>query len=93
MESQPSQPTPLNPGAYSIPVKIQGGVVKDPTLSGYETPSFIHKKETISNNNHSQSTNPEVNMKDSMEKDIQAFISQFDNAKDKKDRVEICIYY
>jgi hypothetical protein len=83
METKPEK---LEQGAYSIPVKVQGGVVSDPTLSGYETPSFIHKKETVTDNK------PE-DLKDTMEKDIQTFISQFDNAKDKKDRVEICIIY
>jgi formylmethanofuran dehydrogenase subunit D len=76
----------LNPGTYSIPVKVQGGTVNDPSLSGYETPSFIHKKETVS-----KPEDPVNDIKDIMEKDIQQFISQFDNAKDKKDRIEICI--
>jgi hypothetical protein len=89
MGAEPVQP--LNPGAYSIPVKIQGGVVKDPTLSGYETPSFIHKKETTIPDNNNKPTDTVTSMKDTMEKDIQTFISQFDNSKDKNDRVEICI--
>jgi len=37
----------LSPGAYSIPVKIQGGAINDPTLAGYESPNFISKKEKI----------------------------------------------
>jgi len=37
----------LSPGAYSIPVKIQGGAINDPTLSGYESPKFIETKEKI----------------------------------------------
>ena len=32
-------------GAYSIPIKISNGAIKDPTLSGYETPNFISKSE------------------------------------------------
>ena len=89
MEQQPQQAN-LTPGAYSIPVKIQGGAVKDPTLSGYETPVFISKKET--NMNENMSNDPEVNIKQAMENDIQTFINQFDNAKDKKDRIEVCKY-
>ncbi len=38
-------PIPLSPGAYSIPVKIEKNSNNDPTLSAYESPSFIHKGE------------------------------------------------
>jgi hypothetical protein len=80
----------MNPGAYSIPVKIQAGVVKDPTLSGYESPSFIHKKETNMSANNAMTGDPSNNIEEVMKEDIQTFINQFDNIKDKKDRVEVC---
>ena len=91
-----SQAAKLTPGAYSIPVKIQGGAINDPTLSGYETPNFIHMKEKqipaqgshpLENTQH---INPEVDMKNAINQDIQTFVAQFDNAHDKQERTNIC---
>lgn len=86
----------LNPGAYSVPVKIQGGSIRDPTLSQYENPIFIHKGEKQvngSSNIHSAPStvgSPQMNMERTIKEDIQKFISQFDNAKDKQERTQIC---
>ncbi len=52
----------------------------------FVTPSFIHKKETPQQADNSLQND----MKKTMEQDIQTFISQFDNVRDKKDRIEIC---
>jgi hypothetical protein len=57
--------------------------LKNKDFNNFETPRI--KKEA----NATQSQ--PLNMKQSMENDIQTFLSQFDNAKDKKDRAEICI--
>lgn len=82
--------TAMAEGVYSIPVQISNGAIKDPTLSGYETPNFIAKKEkTITSSTEELSgIDPAQYLKLSMEKDIGTFIAQFDNAQDKKARVE-----
>jgi hypothetical protein len=77
----------INPGSYSIPVKI--GPSNDPTLSGYETPNFIHKGEKKMENNH-PAGNIAPSLEDSMKQDIETFVAQFDNAKDKQERVSVC---
>ena len=84
----------MTPGAYSIPVKLQGGAINDPTLSGYETPNFIHKgeRELPANGGHAQATqavNPEAHMQSSIQQDIQTFVAQFDNAHDKQERTTV----
>lgn len=81
-------------GAYSIPVKISTGAIKDPTLSGYETPSFISKGEKkVQESTEEQTLNvdPAIFLKKNMEKDIGEFLAQFDNAKDKAERITACI--
>ena len=81
-------------GAYSIPVKISTGAIKDPTLSGYETPNFISKGEKkIQEASEEQITNvdPAIFLKKNMEKDIGEFLAKFDNAKDKTERIKACI--
>lgn len=91
----------LNPGAYSIPIRIQGGAINDPTLAGYETPSFIHKNEKILSENQNQRAqsqnsgsqipgNPQTVLTNSINNDINEFVSQFDNAKDKTEKSNIC---
>lgn len=88
----------LSPGAYSIPIRIQGGSINDPTLSGYETPNFIHKKETVLSGNQNQQTsnnqqnpgNTQTILQNSSNNDINEFVSQFDNAKDKSEKIGIC---
>lgn len=81
-------------GAYSIPIKISNGAIKDPTLSGYETPNFISKGENKlqeSSRERSLSVDPAIFLKKNMEKDIGEFLAQFDNAKDKTERIKACI--
>lgn len=81
-------------GAYSIPIKISNGAIKDPTLSGYETPNFISKGEKkVEETSEGQALNvdPAVFLKANMEKDIGQFLAQFDNAKDKNERIKACI--
>jgi hypothetical protein len=83
-------------GAYSIPIKISNGAIKDPTLSGYETPNFISKGEKkVEETSEEQALNvdPAVFLKANMEKDIGQFLAQFDNAKDKAERIKACIYF
>lgn len=85
----------LNQGSYSIPVSLQGGQLNDPTLSGYETPSFIHlgEKQIDASNIHSDAitSDPAVHLKNTMEGDIETFVKQFDNAKDKQETVGILL--
>lgn len=85
---------PTAPGAYSIPVKIQGGAIKDPTLANYENPTFIHTGEKVlpkQNIHAAPLIDPKVHMEQSIKQDIQTFISQFDNAKDKTERSKILV--
>lgn len=85
----------LAKGAYSIPVKISNGVIKDPTLSGYETPNFISKGEKIQESSKEQlsaNIDPAIFLKTNMEKDIGQFLAQFDNSKDKTERIQACIF-
>jgi len=83
-------------GAYSIPIKISNGAIKDPTLSGYETPNFIakgEKKIQESNQEQMENVDPATFLKKNMEKDIGQFLAQFDNSKDKAERIQSCIYF
>ncbi len=80
-------------GAYSIPIKISNGAIKDPTLSGYETPNFISKSEKKlqeSSQEQMENVDPSVFLKTNMEKDIGRFVAQFDNSKDKAERIQSC---
>jgi hypothetical protein len=80
------------PGAYSIPVKIQGSGINDPTLSGYETPNFIHKgeKKLAPNSGSHHPVNIQTDMQMTVQDDIQSFVAQFDNSHDKEERIKIC---
>lgn len=81
-------------GAYSIPIKISNGAIKDPTLSGYETPNFISKGEKKlqeSSGEQLENVDPAIFLKKNMEKDIGQFLAQFDNSKDKTERIQACI--
>jgi hypothetical protein len=89
-------PIPLSPGAYSIPVKIEKDSVNDPTLSAYESPSFIHKGEKKLKGPKSDKSNihaePETFMDEKvMEKilteDANNFVGQFDDKKSKDERI------
>ena len=82
-------------GAYSIPVQINAS--SDSNKDGYETPNFMHKKERkIQESEESQSQteassqDPAIFLKSSMEKDINDFTAQFDNTKDKAERIAAC---
>ena len=78
-------------GAYSIPIKISTGAIKDPTLSGYETPNFISKGEKKlqeSSQEQMENVDPAVFLKKNMERDIGQFVAQFDNSKDKAERIQ-----
>lgn len=79
----------LQPGAYSIPVQL--GKSSDPTLSGYETPSFIHKGEKTTGEEKLPAGNIHAppSLQDSMKQDIETFVAQFDNAKDKQERISV----
>jgi hypothetical protein len=95
-ENSQTESAQLTPGAYSIPVKLQGGAVQDPTMSEYETPNFIHTGEKITpvGNIHEApkfQLSPETNMQKVVQQDIKDFISQFDNAKDKADRIKVLL--
>jgi len=81
-------------GAYSVPIKINSDSIRDPTLSGYETPNFISKGEKkIKENSQEELSSildPAIFLKSNMEKDIQQFLAQFDNSKDKAERIHSC---
>jgi len=90
-----SAPEPLVPGAYSIPVQIGGGnTIQDPTLSGYETPNFIHKGEKVlpnSNIHAPPAASLSTQMEHTVQQDIEKFVSQFENSKDKADRIKVLL--
>ena len=84
-------------GSYSIPVQINTSA--DSIKDGYEIPNFMHKKERkVEESNKAESGNvatsmdTEVYLKNSMEKDINEFTAQFENTKDKAERIAACIY-
>jgi hypothetical protein len=84
----------MSPGAYSIPVHIQGGAATDPTLSGYENPTFIHKGEKVLKNAPTPpSTNPIGHIQESSQEDIKKLVSSFENNKDKQERTQACKYF
>jgi len=81
-------------GSYSTPVQYNEGN-NGGAMKGYESPSFIHKKERKmeeSNGNESEFSNmdPAVFLKSNMERDISDFTAQFDNTKDKAERIAAC---
>jgi hypothetical protein len=89
MESQKQR---LQPGAYSTPIKIQSGSINDPTLTGYETPNFIHKREKqIPQSQAQQLLDPQANLQVEAQKDIQTIMSQFENVQDKNDKITQCM--
>lgn len=81
-------------GAYSIPVQVNSSA--DALKDGYEIPNFIHtgeKKVQESEENLnvvSSPIDPAVFLKNSMEKDLGEFLAQFDNSKDKAERIASC---
>lgn len=81
---------------YSIPIKIESGAINDPTLASYETPNFIHKKDTIINGSGVGSSmgtfvlNPEVYLKKHFQEDINNVIAELDKSKDKEEKLSVC---
>lgn len=84
----------LAKGAYSIPVKIESGSNNDPTLSSYENPNFIHKKESILNSNKEAQSgfiiDPEVYLKSKFQEDLNTVTAQLDKAKIKEEKISVC---
>ena len=87
-------------GSYSTPVQYNEGK-NEGAMNGFETPSFMHKKErkiqeseSNQEGNQSEASNnnmdPAVFLKTNMEKDISDFTAQFDNTKDKAERIAAC---
>jgi len=80
-------------GAYSIPVQMNAAThVGD----GFETPNFMHKKERKIQESEgmqtgSESSDPAVFLQQNMQKDISDFTAQFDNTKDKAERIATMI--
>jgi hypothetical protein len=82
-----------SPGAYSVPVRIEGGQSNDPTLSGYETPSFIHKKEinlTDNGQNYQVFSTPVQTIQASIQQDTQVFSDQLNVCKTKSEKAKVC---
>jgi hypothetical protein len=86
----------LQNNQYATPVQIQSNV--NNSEAGFETPVIIPRKDKVSNIHAVPNVQPiklhhEVpvgNLKGELEKDIKTFMAQFDNAKDKQERTEIC---
>jgi hypothetical protein len=81
----------LSPGAYSIPVKIQGGAINDPTLSGYESPKFIQSKEKILSGGDGL-TLPDIGstLTVTSADDIKEFTAKLGAVQDKEEKLQIC---
>ena len=83
--------TKLSPGAYSIPVKIQGGAINDPTLSGYESPNFIHKNEKILPIvNGVVLPDLPINVSTVASDDLKEFTTKLGNAHNKQEKLDTC---
>jgi len=84
----------LAKGAYSVPVKIGPGPNRDPTMSSYETPNFIHKKESVLNSIAEVPTgfilDPEVYLKSKFQEDLSTITAQIDKCKTKEDKIAVC---
>ena len=84
----------LAKGAYSIPVKIGTGPNIDPTMSSYETPNFIHKKESVLNSITEVPAgfilDPEVYLKSKFQEDLSTITAQIDKCKTKEDKIAVC---
>ncbi len=79
---------------YATPVKIQN-IVKNE--DGFETPVFIHKNDiktettSVTNHNNGSISLQVSSMKNSLKNDVESFVSQLDNARDKQEKIKICI--
>lgn len=84
----------LSPGAYSIPVKIQGGTINDPTLSGYESPNFIHKNEKIlPTADGALIPDLPVNVSTVASDDLKEFTTTLGNAHNKQEKLDTCMIF
>lgn len=92
-----------NTSHYETPVTMAKNRNNSGQREGnFEIPTFIHKNEKSVEKATSERRSsmklsdpnihspPEFSMQNSMKKDIQSLISQFDNAKDKQEKVSIC---
>jgi len=81
-------------GATSIPVIINAN---SQHVEGYEVPNFMHKNEKIKeseeteNGSEASNQDPAVFLKSNMMKDIGDFTAQFDNTRDKAERIATLI--
>jgi len=84
----------LENGSYSIPVKIESGASADPILSGYESPNFIHKKESVLNAGSDIQTgfilDPEVYLKSKFQQDLNSVTEQLDKTSIKEEKIAVC---
>lgn len=86
----------IQKGAYSIPIKIDSSLGGNPTLSSYETPNFIFKKEKVheeSKSSENLSIDPEVFLKSSFTEDVNKFVAELDNSKTKAEKIGACNLY
>jgi hypothetical protein len=90
--SPPNELERLSPGAYSIPVKIQGGALNDPTLAGYESPNFISKKEKILPGLEITTPLPDagINISSASTEDLKQLTAKLSASNDKKEKLETC---
>lgn len=79
------------PGAYSIPVQMGAGT-NDPTLSGYESPNFIHKNEKVLPVvNGALIPDMQASITTAASDDLQDFTSQLGNSHSKQEKLDILI--
>jgi hypothetical protein len=81
-------------GAYSVPVRIEGVNSNDQTPNGYETPSFIHKKENILTGmvTNQVVSSPIMTIENSVHSDSEALTKQLDVCKTKAEKAKVCKY-
>jgi hypothetical protein len=91
-QSPPNEIENLIPGAYSIPVKIQGGALNDPTLSGYESPNFISKKEKILPGLDIATPLPDagINISSASSSDLKEVTAKLSACENKQQKLQIC---
>jgi len=84
--------------AMSIPVSLTKQPIRnDPTLSGYETPQITHTKPSHSDDEATsflekkKKTHVDKALKTAIEDDIHQFLTQFENTKDKEDKIKVMI--
>jgi len=84
--------------AMSIPVSLTKQPIRnDPTLSGYEIPQITHAKPSHSEDEATsflekkKKSHAYKELKTSIEDDIHQFLTQFENTKDKEDKIKVMI--